>query len=502
MDHDQKSPNNVVTRHLLVLESFERLLNDTSTKVAVLCSVVETMSSAVNHLQSDMREMKRAAANLACKLDVSSLRASRIHAESIYYGRRAAALQAAWSTWLGDAPRRKRPCRPSAADLPSLSPAGMRESMQSPCWGGSYRGSSSRRHQSEPRSSWRRDRPPSFPSLSPPPPSVPRARRQSCGFLATHSQLSPEEVNKRARMQRIHSRLVLLHPRRFTWAYVRKHLASPALRAVLGRDILRTIFGVQGPRPERCEPGSRLVHPSSPFHTGFETACVLLLISTILLVPLELSFWSRDDLCAPAANRRLRFTMAADTFFLVDLFYRFFVGVLLPGGIYLDDPGEVARRYLAAPGGFWFNLLTSVPFGWIDWAVAAALCGGGGGGASDYAQNLAFARAIKPIRALKLVRLLRMSAIWGNVLILLDLPPVFFRAFKTGWLIVISLHLSACGYWRLKLETDPDGLVSDLLGSRGLTEDDLWSAYVLCLYFMVTIFATGESAGLRQTAFI
>ncbi len=34
--------------------------------------------------------------------------------------------------------------------------------------------------------------------------------------------------------------------------------------------------------------------------------------------------------------------------------------------------------------------------------------------------------------------------------------------------------------------------MNDFLGLCWLTEDDMWSAYVLCLYFMVTIFATGE----------
>ena len=101
------------------------------------------------------------------------------------------------------------------------------------------------------------------------------------------------------------------------------------------------------------------------------------------------------------------------------------------------------------------------------------------------------ARAIKPVRALKLVRLLRVSSMWSALLVRLDLPPVCFRAVKTACLLLLALHLSACGWWRLKAEMDPGGLAEDFLGSRGVALGDVGSQYVLCLYFMVTIFATG-----------
>ena len=278
------------------------------------------------------------------------------------------------------------------------------------------------------------------------------APRRTRSYRRPSIQLTADEANKRARIQRIHSRLLLLNPKKITIDYVRKHLGHHNLRRILWKDFLRIIFGIEEGQPERGFEGSNLIHPSSNFNTYFETVCVLLLICTVVIVPLQLSFWNSNDICV--AGGLLYFNMAVDAFFVFDLFYRFFVGVMLPGGIYVHDLPTVAQVYLRAPGGFWFNLVTSIPFGWVDWAFELAYCSGGDMSGNNYAQRMAFARAVKPIRALKLIRLLRVSAIWGNLLIQLDLPPIFFRAFKTVCLILITLHISACGYWRLKVQRE------------------------------------------------
>ena len=151
--------------------------------------------------------------------------------------------------------------------------------------------------------------------------------------------LSPEEASKRERLKRIHSRLVLLNPYQFTWAYVYNHLSSPILRKILWKDLLREIFGIQDGRPAEGIDGSTLVHPQSPFHQLFESLCVLILVLTVFIVPIELSFWSGRDPCD--ASDMLQFDMAADVFFLVDLVYRFFVGVEQAGGIYIDNKRKV-----------------------------------------------------------------------------------------------------------------------------------------------------------------
>ena len=41
------------------------------------------------------------------------------------------------------------------------------------------------------------------------------------------------------------------------------------------------------------------------------------------------------------------------------------------------------------------------------------------------------------------------------------------------------------------METSLDDLAHNVLGSRGLTLDELGQDYILCFYFVMTIFATG-----------
>ena len=79
---------------------------------------------------------------------------------------------------------------------------------------------------------------------------------------------------------------------------------------------------------------------------------------------------------------------------------------------------QVARHYMTALDGFWFNLVTSVPFGWLDWAFLHTVCTTAAGpGSASYSQNLAVARTLKPLRALKLVRVLRATSMWSSLLV-------------------------------------------------------------------------------------
>lgn len=46
--------------------------------------------------------------------------------------------------------------------------------------------------------------------------------------------------------------------------------------------------------------------------------------------------------------------------------------------------------------------------------------------------------------------------------------PVYFRACRTLGVLAISMHLFACGFWRLKTDSDPEAL-NQFLDDRGLT---------------------------------
>mmetsp|Transcript_21267 Transcript_21267/g.44673 ORF Transcript_21267/g.44673 Transcript_21267/m.44673 type:complete len:97 (+) Transcript_21267:1581-1871(+) len=67
--------------------------------------------------------------------------------------------------------------------------------------------------------------------------------------------------------------------------------------------------------------------------------------------------------------------------------------------------------------------------------------------------------------------------------------PMYFRVCRTLGVLAMSMHLFACGFWRLKSAADPSELI-DFLHSRGLSVDDTGQNYALCMYFICTVFCT------------
>jgi hypothetical protein len=479
----EESPNQILTRQLRIMESFECLLGEISSKISVLDDKCFSLCNSVYNGQSDLLLLDRRIANISYML-------SGNYANKLFRKKSRIVLMRMLRSWrqISHTVTRSRLFIPDGYE---------KESKTTNC------DKSSKMINATPPNLEEEEIPQKVAVSLVHQDEMRRDDQAGISRVASHHQrrssiqLSPELANKKARLQRIHSRLIMLNPKTITFEYVWTHLSRPRLRHILWTDFLQGVFGIQKSQPSQGIDGSGLIHPSSLFHTCFETLCVALLVCTIFVVPLELSFWSTDEFCQ--IDGTLFFNMLVDTFFLVDLFYRFLVGIVRPGGDYVDTVPGVARIYLSAPDGFLFNLVTSVPFGWVDWAIINSLCDSDGPGSAAFAHrdNMVIARAVKPVRALKLVRLLRASSMWGHVLVRLDLPPVCLRALTTVCLLVIALHLSACGFWRLKLDTDRDNLVDGLLGTRGLAFDDVGSNYVLCLYFMVTIFATGVHACAR-----
>ena len=308
-------------------------------------------------------------------------------------------------------------------------------------------------------------------------------------FRRLSQLMSPAEINKVNRIQRIHNRLALMTPKKTSCIFIFKNSSGSELIQAAWKKFLRGTFGIQASKIGEGEEGSRIIHPASCFNTLFETMRAILLVCTIFLVPLELSFLDNKNVCS--VDLYLIFNLGVDTFFLVDLFYHFFVGITTSNGKYVDSITEVARIYFWSADGFWFNLLTSLPMGWVNWALIKKICGDSEDrGSSSFYDDMLLA-AIKPVRAVRLIRILRVSAIWGNLIVRFNLRPTYFRAITSVCLLIMALHVSACGFWLLKAELNHEDLVTNLLGSRGLTTNDVGGCYILCLYFMVTIFATG-----------
>ena len=123
----------------------------------------------------------------------------------------------------------------------------------------------------------------------------------------------------------------------------------------------------------------------------------LVLFYTALVVPIQIFLWENNDPCTLFPT--LRIDLFVDTFFLVialdffthyslwhsfnphstygcslivyavlqfEVFVHFFVGIFDSSEKYCDNLFLVVSRYLTTPSGFAFNLITSIPWSFID----------------------------------------------------------------------------------------------------------------------------------------
>jgi hypothetical protein len=113
-------------------------------------------------------------------------------------------------------------------------------------------------------------------------------------------------------------------------------------------------------------PGSRLVHPLSPFASIWLMISANLLLYSCLCSALYVGFLWQTTLCDwPPPT--LHFDMMVDLFFLVEIVLNVFTGVTIAGE-YSDDMSKVAFRYLIN-GGFILDLATSIPVSWVEWLL-------------------------------------------------------------------------------------------------------------------------------------
>ncbi len=153
----------------------------------------------------------------------------------------------------------------------------------------------------------------------------------------------------------------------------------------------------------------------------------------------------------------LKFNMFVDTFFCVEVGLTFFVGIIDKGTYVVharahpltpalclpsctlhcassrlltpllpapgqDDMKSVARSYLS--GRFWFDVVTSLPTSWADWA-GTLKCASSSSSEEEESEDvtqqvLRFMRVLKPIRLVKLLRIFKVARIFD---VLDRLPP-------------------------------------------------------------------------------
>jgi hypothetical protein len=251
--------------------------------------------------------------------------------------------------------------------------------------------------------------------------------------------------------------------------------------ARMAKTLLASVFGIQEPVPRLAITGSRLIHPASPFNVLVSCVMLLLLTYSALITPIELAFNPSN----PCSNLpTFRCNLVVDALFLLEVPYRFLVGIETPDGRYLERPAAVARAYAGGAGGLALDLATSIPFSWIDFAMMRYGC-------RSWPSDVAILRLAKPACAARHLGVLASSralAALRDALArragLATLRCLFLFA-----LLLVTMHYFACCYWRLTWQQSEE-VLRDWLVEYGLRLDDMPGVYCLFFYFVSTFLTT------------
>ena len=246
--------------------------------------------------------------------------------------------------------------------------------------------------------------------------------------------------------------------------------------------VLETVFGIHAPAPRYAISGSSMIHPASAFNVLVSCIMLLLLAYSAIVIPMELAYAPNN----PCVNLpTFHCDLVVDVLFLLEIPYRCLVGVQIADGQYLDRPAAVARAYARDPWGLAFDLVTSIPFSWIDFAMMDDR------GCSNWPSNIAILRLLKPAAASRHLHNLaaapRLAALRDALARRAGLAAL--RCTRLFALLLVAMHYFACGFWRLKWEQSEDGL-EDWLSHFGIGLYDVGDSYCLFLYFVSTTLTT------------
>jgi CRP-like cAMP-binding protein len=214
------------------------------------------------------------------------------------------------------------------------------------------------------------------------------------------------------------------------------------------RTWMKFLFGIGEEHALSGQPESRLIYPLSYFSIAWLSITGLFLAYTAVVTPAMISFHWLDPECAIVQT--LIFDCILDCFFLIDILLTFNTGVVSIGD-YIDNRRVVTLMYLK--GDFLFDCVTSIPVSFFELAAEAACAKADGSGAGADG-NLRFIRAIKPLRWLKIARVMKVGKAGPVANLLLDhcgIAPQSSKTFKVALMLVMTIHLTACVWWLWKV---------------------------------------------------
>jgi hypothetical protein len=202
------------------------------------------------------------------------------------------------------------------------------------------------------------------------------------------------------------------------------------------------------------------IHPRSHLAIALAVMSGMCLVYTVIYGPFTLAFYWFADVCDGTPVDAI--DMTVEVIFLVEIAWSFFIGRYV-GIKYLGTVKEVVADY-ATSGQLPFDLFTSIPVAWIEFAQRRSMCDFDS--SSEQKGSVSLLRMVKLVKPLRLLRLLRMLKMFNSRALkaLKDsivVEPDQMRLVKIGMGVLISCHFAGCLFWLVKSlsnEDSPDNL--------------------------------------------
>ena len=266
--------------------------------------------------------------------------------------------------------------------------------------------------------------------------------------------------------------------------------------------MLTAVFGINRSSPLRDR--SHLIHPDSVFHTVCVYISVVMCLYLAIVVQVEVAFLWDVGLCGQGLPTE-SWDIVVDMWFIFEILLTFVTGVHADG-CYYDDMRTVAAKYIGS-GGFFFDLLTSVPETLIETGLRNTHCVGDRmqGDEADRINLLKILQLMRPMRVIRVLRAIRVAKLLKSnqhsayATIFLDrlhIPIYVSRLSGAMMWILLMIHTGTCLFWFCKVMTNSKESVDDFLAYHDLDSSlmdplqKLLHSYIVAWYYVNTIFTT------------
>ncbi|CAK8694297.1 unnamed protein product [Clavelina lepadiformis] len=185
--------------------------------------------------------------------------------------------------------------------------------------------------------------------------------------------------------------------------------------------------------------GFSVIHPYSNFRFYWDCITLLLLITSMLVIPVAISFFN-DEMTTDSGW--IAFNLSLDVWFLFDIVANFHTGVIVDSGDgdVILDLKTIRLQYLRS----WFiiDLVSTIP---VDYLLQVTIGNSASVSASRALKFVRLAKIVSLLRLLRISRLIRYVHQWEQIVgMQYDLAVAVVRIFNLVCLMLLIGHWNGC----------------------------------------------------------